>query len=111
MKIKEDTTVKKLLPDDWSYDGDNAHKVDNTSITFECIGNRNIYCICNAISILCSGYGELHCELHLKCNQEFTKNRYLYNTCNFHDYFSTDLYSFEKYILNWRNVATLSNVL
>ena len=77
MKIKEDTTAEKLFPDDWSYDRDNANKISYTPITFECIGNKNIYCICNAISILYSGYRELHCELHLKCNQELTKNRYL----------------------------------
>ena len=67
LKIKEDTTVKRLLPDDWSYDGDNVNTINYTAITLECIGNGN--CLYNAISILLSGYENLHCELRLKCTQ------------------------------------------
>ena len=118
LKIKEDTTVKRLLPDDWSYDGDNVNTINYTAITLECIGNGN--CLYNAISILLSGYENLHCELCLKCTQELIKNRFLYYTNDFDDYSSTDVYSYEEDILNGLkngkycsacNVAVLSNVL
>ena len=68
LKIKEDTTGKRLLPGDWSYDGDNVNTMNNTLVTLECTGNGN--CIYNAILILLSGYEDLHYELHLKCTQE-----------------------------------------
>lgn len=67
LKLKDDTTAKRLLPDDWSYDGDNINKMNYTPITLKCTGNGN--CLYNAISILFSGYEELHCELRWKCTQ------------------------------------------
>ena len=41
LKIKEDTIAKRLLPDDWSYDGDNVNTMNYTPITLECTGNGN----------------------------------------------------------------------
>ena len=61
LKLKDDTTSKRLLPDDWSYDGNNINKMNHTPITLKYTGNGN--CLYNAISILFSGYEELHCEL------------------------------------------------
>ena len=74
LKIKEDITAKRLFLDDWSYDGDNVNTMNYTRITLKCTGSGN--CLYNAISILLSGYENLHCELRLKCTQELIKNRF-----------------------------------
>ena len=53
LKIKEDTTAKRLLPDDWSYDRDNVNTMNYTPINLECTDSGNgLY---NTISILLSG--------------------------------------------------------
>ena len=117
LKIKEDTTAKSLLPGDWFYDGDSFIKMNYTSITLECTGNGN--CLYNAISILLSGYENLHCELRLKCTQELIKNNFLCDTNDFDNYSFTDVYSYKEEISNGlkngkycsaRNVVALSNV-
>ena len=118
LKIKEDTTAKRLLPDDWSYDGDSFITMNYTSITLECTGNGN--CLYNAIPILLSGHENLHCELRLKCTQELIKNHFLCNTNDFDNYSFTDVYSYKEDISNGlknskycstRNMAALSNML
>ena len=77
-KIKEHTTAKRLLPDGWSYDGDNVNTINYTPITLECTGNGN--CLYNAISVLLSRYKDLPCK---KC--------FLYITNDFDNYSSTDV--------------------
>ena len=94
LKIKEDTTAKMLLPDDWSYGWYNVISMKCTPITLECTGNGS--CLYNAILILLSGYEDLHCELYLKCTQELIKNSYLYNINYLNNYSSTDIYSYEE---------------
>ena len=98
LKIKEDITAKRLLLDDWSCDGDIVNTMNYTRITLKCTGSGN--CLYNAISILLSGYENLHCELCLKCKQELIKNCFLCDTNDFDVYSSTDVYSYEEDIFN-----------
>ena len=114
LKIKDDTTAKRLFPEDWSYDGDNVNAMNHIPIILKYAGNGN--CLYNAISILFSGYEDVQCDL-IKI---WLKNRYLHNKNDFNNYSSTDVYSYEDDIFNGikngkycgvLNVAALPNVL
>ena len=57
LKIKEDTPAKKLLADNWSFEGNNINATNYTPITLECTVNGNAYIIQNQFkSILLSEY-------------------------------------------------------